>query len=469
MTPRQPASFTVQDIVRATQGALVGGDLAVPVTGVSIDSRSIGVGEAFFAIKGHRLDGHAYLGDAAGRGSACLVVHELPDDVPPNVPLVLVQDTTRALGRLAAWHRAKFSIPVVAVTGSNGKTTTKELIAAILGTRWNTLKPEGSFNNQWGLPLTLLGLSPEHGALVVELGTNQPGEIASLAALAVPTVGVVTVVAAVHTEFLGSLEGVRDEKAGLVKALAPTGVAVLNADDTRVASMARDTRARVITYGVRTPAEVHAAPDVTDGPDGLAFTLEHGSERQRVALPLSGQHNVTNALAAAGAAVALGFSLAEIAAGLADARPVKGRCVWRTAGEIRLLDDTYNANPASVRAALDTVVAHRGGSRVIAVLGDMLELGAIADEAHREVGRHAAGAGVDALVGMGRHARALVEAARAAGVAQAQHTETFEDTVAFLMKELVPGDLVLVKGSRGMRMERIVDALVARLARAGRE
>jgi UDP-N-acetylmuramoyl-tripeptide--D-alanyl-D-alanine ligase len=213
---RQPAAFTVQDIVRATQGALVGGDLAVPVTGVSIDSRAIGVGEAFFAIKGHRLDGHAYLSDAAARGSACLVVHELPDDVPPNVPLVLVQDTTRALGRLAAWHRAKFTIPVVAVTGSNGKTTTKELIAAILGMRWNTLKPEGSFNNQWGLPLTLLALGPEHGALVVEIGTNQPGEIAALAELAAPTIGVVSVVAAVHTEFLGSLEGVRDEKAGLV-------------------------------------------------------------------------------------------------------------------------------------------------------------------------------------------------------------------------------------------------------------
>jgi UDP-N-acetylmuramoyl-tripeptide--D-alanyl-D-alanine ligase len=468
VSPRQPA-FTVQDIVRATQGALVGGDLAVPVTGISIDSRSIGVGEAFFAIKGHRLDGHAYLSDAAGRGSACLVVHELPDDVPPNVPLVLVQDTTKALGRLAAWHRAKFSIPVVAVTGSNGKTTTKELIAAILGTRWNTLKPEGSYNNQWGLPLTLLALGPEHGALVVELGTNQPGEIAALAALAVPTVGVVTVVAAVHTEFLGSLEGVREEKAGLVKALAPGGTAVLNADDARVASMARDTRARVITYGARTPADLHALADVTDGPEGLSFTLEHGGERQRIALSLSGGHNVTNALAAAGAAVALGFSLAEIATGLAAVRPVKGRCVWRTAGDIRLLDDTYNANPASVRAALETVTAHRGGSRVIAVLGDMLELGAIADEAHREIGRHAAAAGVDTLVGMGRHARALVEAARAAGVAEARHTETFEDTVAFLVKELVPGDLVLVKGSRGMRMERIVDALVARLARAGRE
>jgi len=202
---RRPPPFTVQDIVRATQGALVTGDLAVPVTGVSIDSRALTVGEAFFAIKGHRLDGHAYLAEAAGRGSACLIVHELPDEVPPNVPLVLVQDTTRALGRLAAWHRGKFAIPVVAVTGSNGKTTTKELIAAILATRWNTLKPAGSFNNQWGLPLTLLGLGREHGALVVELGTNQPGEIAELAALASPTVGAVTVVAPVHTVFLGSI------------------------------------------------------------------------------------------------------------------------------------------------------------------------------------------------------------------------------------------------------------------------
>jgi UDP-N-acetylmuramoyl-tripeptide--D-alanyl-D-alanine ligase len=358
---------------------------------------------------------------------------------------------------------------VVAVTGSNGKTTTKELIAAVLGARWNTLKPAGSFNNQWGLPLTLLALGPDHGALVVEIGTNQPGEIAALAELAAPTIGVVTVVAAVHTEFLGSLEGVRDEKAGLVKALAPSGVAVLNADDARVASMARDTRARVITYGVASAADLRAMPDVTDGPDGLTFTLERGGELQRVALPLSGRHNVTNALAAAGAGMALGFTLTELAAGLAAAHPVKGRCVWRTAGDIRLLDDTYNANPASVRAALDTVAAHRGGSRVVAVLGDMLELGAIAEDAHREIGRYAAGAGVNTVVGMGRHARVLVDAARAAGVAETRHTETFEDTVAFLVKELIPGDLVLVKGSRGMRMERIVDALLARLARAGRE
>jgi UDP-N-acetylmuramoyl-tripeptide--D-alanyl-D-alanine ligase len=459
----------VQDIVRATQGALVSGDLAVPVTGVSIDSRSLAVGEVFFAIKGHRLDGHTYLSEAAGRGSACLVVHELPDEVPPNVPLVLVQDTTKALGRLAAWHRAKFSIPVVAVTGSNGKTTTKELIAAILGTRWNTLRPVGSFNNQWGLPLTLLGLGPDHGALVVELGTNQPGEIAELTALAAPTVGVVTVVAPVHTEFLGSIDGVREEKAGLVRGLPADGVAVLNADDPRVASMARDTRARVVTFGT-TAADVRAVGEVTDGREGLALTIEHGGARQRLTLPLSGRHNVTNVLAAAGAGVALGFGLGEIAAGLARARPVKGRCVWRMAGDVRLLDDTYNANPQSVRAALDTVAAHRGGARLVVVLGDMLELGVGVEEAHREIGRYAVSpAGASLVVGMGRHAAALVEAARAAGVVEARHTETFEDTVAFLLKELVPGDLVLVKGSRGMRMERIVDALVARLARAGQE
>jgi UDP-N-acetylmuramoyl-tripeptide--D-alanyl-D-alanine ligase len=459
----------VQDIVRATQGALVGGDLAVPVTGISIDSRSLAVGEAFFAIKGHRLDGHEYLAEAAGRGSACLVVHDLPDDLPPNVPLVLVHETTKALGRLAAWHRAKFDIPVVAVTGSNGKTTTKELVAAILSTRWNTLKPAGSFNNQWGLPLTLLGLAPEHGALVVELGTNQPGEIAELAKLAVPTVGVVTVVAPVHVEFLRDIEGVREEKAGLVRALAPTGVAVLNADDPRVASMARDTRARVITYGTSAPAELKLVGDVVDTADGLRFTLAHRGTEQAIAVALSGKHNVINALAAAGAGLALDLSLADIARGLAAARPAKGRCVWRQAGEVRILDDTYNANADSVRAAIDTVAAHRDDARLVMVLGDMLELGAIADDVHREIGRYAAAAGAQVVVGMGRHARILIEEARAAGVPEVEHTETFEDTVAFLLKELVPGDLVLVKGSRGMRMERIVDALVARLARAGQE
>jgi UDP-N-acetylmuramoyl-tripeptide--D-alanyl-D-alanine ligase len=463
------SAFTVQDIVRATQGALVAGDLGIPVTGVSIDSRTLAVGEVFFAIQGHRLDGHGFLAEAASRGAACMVVHTLPDDVPANVPLVLVEDTTKALGRLAAWHRGRFAIPVVAVTGSNGKTTTKELTAGVLATRWTVLKPERSFNNQWGLPLTLLQLGPEHQAAMLEIGSNAPGEVAALAALAAPTVGIVTTVAAVHTEFLGSLEGVREEKAGLVRALPADGAAVLNADDARVAGMARDTRARVITYGRSSTAHVRAVGEIVDDERGLAFTLAAGVERCPVTLALAGRHNVTNALAAAAAGVALGLPLADIARGLADVRPVAGRCVWRRAGDVTILDDSYNASPTSVRAALETVAEHRRGRRLVVVLGDMLELGAISDDAHRDVGRAVAALAVDEFIGVGRAMQAAVDAARDAGLAEARHLTTFEDTVAHLLKRLTAGDLVLVKGSRGMRMERVVDALVARLARSGRE
>lgn len=456
---------TVQEIVRATQGALVVGDLGVPVSGVSIDSRTLGVGEAFFAIVGHRLDGHDFIADAASRGASCVVAQIVPDHIPSGVPLVLVEDTTRALGRLAAAHRAKFSLPVVAVTGSNGKTTTKEMAAAVLAARGRVLKPEGSFNNQWGVPLTLLRLTAEHQALVVELGCNQPGEIAYLAALAAPTVGIVTTVAEAHTELLGSLEGVRQEKAALVRAVRDDGAVALNADDPRVAGMARDTRARVITYGLLTEAAVRAVGAVIEDARGLAFVLEAMGCRARVSLAFAGRHNVTNALAAAAAGIAVGLTLPEIAAGLESARPAKGRCVWRETGGVRILDDTYNANPPAMRAAFDTVAAHRGGSRLVVVLGDMLELGPLADDAHAALGREVAARGAAEFVGLGRHMKAAVEAAREAGLAEAQHATTFEDTVAHVLKRVVPGDLVLIKGSRGMRMERVVDALAARLAR----
>ena len=462
------AAFSIQELVRATEGALVSGDLGVPVAGVSIDSRTLQVGEAFFAIVGHRLDGHVFLADAAARGAACVVVHTLPDEPPANVPLVLVEDTTRSLGRLAAWHRSRFGVPVVAITGSIGKTTVKELTAAVLATRWDVLKPASSFNNQWGLPLTLLRLGAEHGAAVVEIGTNQAGEIATLSAIARPTIAVVTMVAAVHTEFLGSIEGVREEKAALVRALSPSGIAVLNADDPRVASMAREAKGRVVTFGRAAGAGVRIADEARDTDDGFAFTLEAGGRRQPVSVAFAGRHNVANALAAAAVGVALDLALEDIARGLAAARPVGGRGVWKRAGEVTILDDTYNASPASVRAALDTLAARRAGRRAVVVLGDMLELGTLTDAAHREVGRLVAALPADELVGLGRAAALAVEAARAAGLANAHHMATFEATVAHLLKRLTRGDVVLVKGSRGMRMERVVDALVARLARTDR-
>jgi UDP-N-acetylmuramoyl-tripeptide--D-alanyl-D-alanine ligase len=458
-------TLTVQDVVRATHGALVGGDLGVVVRGVSIDSRTVGVSEAFFAIRGHRLDGHAFVGEAIGRGAACLVVHTLPDDLPAHVPVVLVEDTTRALGRLARAHRDRFDIPVVAVTGSNGKTTTKEMIASVLAMRWHVLRAQGSFNNQWGLPLTIMGLTQAHGALVVEIGTSKPGEIAYLAGIAAPTVGVVTSVSAAHTEFFGSLEGVAEEKCDLVRAIPPTGRVVLNADDPRVAAMARAAAAPVVVYGRGEGAEVRAVGPITEGPSGLAFALEAGGRVAPVRLAFAGVHNVTNAVAAAAAAHALGLRLTEIVRGLEAARPAPGRCVWRDAGAVRILDDTYNANPTSVRAALQTIRAAGTTHRLVVALGDMLELGPIAAEAHREIGREIAAAGVAEFVGVGRLAAEAVEAARECGLANAHHATTFEDTVAHLLKRLAPRDVLLVKGSRGMRMERVVDALIARLAK----
>jgi UDP-N-acetylmuramoyl-tripeptide--D-alanyl-D-alanine ligase len=446
------------------------------MTAVSIDSRTLGVGEAFFAIKGHRLDGHQFVSEAAGRGASCLVVHHLPDELPAGIPVVLVDDTTRALGSLAAFHRGRFNIPVVAVTGSNGKTTSKEMIAELLGTRWTVLKPVGSFNNQWGLPLTLLSLSHEHQALVVELGANQPGEIASLAKICRPTVGVVTTVTTAHTEFFKTLEGVREEKAALVRAIPAEGAVVLNGDDSLVRSMASLARGRVIMSGLGPGAQVRAVGEIQERIDGVALTLEIEGRRGLVRLAVSGHHNVTNALVSAGAGVALGFSFDEIVAGLEAARPVKGRLIWRRAGSVRILDDTYNANPASVRAALHALeVARRapgdpvadetspGRGRLLVALGDMLELGHIAVEAHREVGRQVAALGIAEFVGTGPLMRHAVEAAREAGVPESHHTETFEDTVALLLKRLGPDDALLVKGSRGMRMERVVDALLARL------
>ena len=455
-------TFTVADVVRGTQGALIGGDLAVPVAGVSIDTRTLGPGDAFFAIRGHHLDGHAYLREAAARGASCLVIHSVSEDLPLSTPAVLVDDTTRALGRFAGWHRARFHLPVAAVTGSNGKTTTKEMMAAVLGTLGSVLKPESSFNNQWGLPLTLLKLGPQHRAVALELGANQPGEIAALAAISQPTVGVVTVVSSAHTEFFGSLDGVQAEKSALVRAIPPDGAIVLNADDPRVLAMREQGRARVLTVSARRRADVRSIGRVDETAAGVRFTLEAGGARRPVQLRFAGRHNVINALAAAGVGVAVGLGVEQIASGLAEARPVRGRCVWRRAGGIRILDDTYNANPASVRAALATLKTATDARRRVVVLGDMLELGALAARAHRAAGRAVAASGAAEFIGVGREARGAVDAARRAGLSESHHVTTFEDTVALLLKRLAPGDALLVKGSRGMRMERVVDALVAR-------
>ena len=459
----QTVPLTLAEVVRGTHGALVGGRLDAVVTGVTIDSRHAAPGNVFFAIRGHHQDGHAFAADALARGARALVLTHLPPDlrVSGDVSVLLVDDTTQALGRLAAFHRRRYAIPVVAITGSNGKTTTKELAALVLSRRLRVLKASGSFNNQWGLPLTLLGLEPTHEAAVIELGMNAPGEIAALARIAQPTVGVVTTIASAHVEFLGSIQGVQKAKGELVEAIPPDGVVILNADDPLVLGLARQARGRVATFGSSADADVRVA-DVVPTAAGLTFSLTAGGATAPVHLPLPGRHNAGNAAAAVAVGQVLGVSLAEAALALAEATPVKGRLVWREAGGIRILDDTYNANPPSLRAALDVLrqaADAAGRGRTWMIFGDMLELGTLAEAAHTDAGAWIAAVPVVGLLTVGPRARTAGVAARAAGCRDVLACDTPEEAASRLAPRLLAGDRVLVKGSRGMRMERAVEIL----------
>jgi UDP-N-acetylmuramoyl-tripeptide--D-alanyl-D-alanine ligase len=456
--------LTVAELVRGTQGALVGGRLDTVITGVSIDTRTCRPGDAFFAIRGAHQDGHAFVGHARIRGAACAVTSRIPTGLGAegDFPIVLVDDTTAALQRLGAGHRRRFAIPVIAITGSNGKTTTKELVATVLSVRRRVLKPMSSYNNQWGVPLTLLALEPEHEAAVLELGMNAFGEIAALAQLCQPTVGVVTTIAPAHLEGVGSIEGVQKAKGELVEAIPPEGVVVLNADEPLVLALAGRARGRVMTYGQADGVDVQLG-DVALADGGLAFRLAAGRATASVRLPLAGRHNAWHAAAAAAVGLALGVPLDEAAAALALATAVKGRLVWREAGGVRILDDTYNANPVSVRAALDVLrEAPRSGRRWV-ILGDMLELGAQTEAAHHEVGTWVAGLPVAGFLAVGPAMRWAAEVARTAGCPEVATFASPEGAVAHVLPRLARGDRVLVKGSRGMRMERAVDALLTGL------
>ncbi len=462
--------FTLEELVQGSGGRLTSGPRAVELTGVSIDSRTIRQGEAFIAIRGYHLDGHAFCAEALRKGAGALVVADHAAAPPQgDAAVVLVDDTTLALQRLARFHRARFKLPVVAITGSNGKTTTKELTAAVLSVRFRVLKSEGSFNNQWGVPLTLLRLAPEHEALVLEIGMSALGEIATLAALVQPTAGVLTNIGPVHLEFLGSLEAVQKAKGELVQAIGPEGTVVLNADDPLVLALAKEARGRVVTFGFEPSAQVQARGVVSGNAAGVAFTLVIGVSSAPVSLSLPGRHNVANALAAAAVGSLFGLAPREIAEGLGRARAVPHRLTWIDAGGVQILDDCYNANPRSVTAALETLAEAPGG-RAIAVLGDMLELGESAEAAHRDVGTLAARVGVARLYGFGPLSRHTVAAARAAGLHEASAIEDLETLVGEIQRDLQPGDRILIKGSRAMRMERIVERLIAqRKDRRGEE
>jgi UDP-N-acetylmuramoyl-tripeptide--D-alanyl-D-alanine ligase len=450
---------TLAAFAAASGATLLGGDRDFGV--VSTDSRTLPAGALFVALRGERFDGHDFAAAAVGRGAVAVLVER---DLGLPVPQLLARDPLAALSAAAAAWRAGFDIPVVGVAGSNGKTTTKEMVAAILAERGPVLATRGSLNNHIGVPLTLFGIGPEHRAAVIEIGANHPGEVAALAALARPTVGLVTNAGAEHLEGFGSLDGVARAEGELFGSLPADGTAVINADDA-YAGLWRtlSTAGRTVTFGTH-EADVRARGarlGVEDGAWATRFELEtlQGAVSVRLALP--GLHNVVNAAGAAAAALACGATPAQVAVGLAQVRPVAGRLQLKPgAGGAWIVDDSYNANPSSAIAGLDVLAALPGEHWL--VLGDMAELGAHAEAAHAEVGRHARLTGVTRLEAVGEHARHAVAAFGAGGRWHADASALADA----LRPALRPGVTVLVKGSRVNRLERVVGALEATPARA---
>jgi len=452
------AAFTPAEVVEAASADVVAPPSAASFASVSTDSRTLEPGALFVALQGARFDGHGFLGAAAARGAAGAVVRrgQRLSGCPAGFGLFAVQDTLRALGALARAHRRRFRIPLGAIGGSNGKTTTKEMAGSILEAAGPALRTQGNLNNEVGLPLTLLRLTPSHRAAVVELGMNAPGEMARLTAIAEPGAGLLTTVQAEHTEFLGSVEGVARAEGELFRGLAPGATAVVNLDEPLVVQQARDTRARWLTFGRSPSADVQLVGARSLGAAGQEVEVRVDGHIHSVRLAFLGPHNALNATGAWALALALGFSAETCLSGLAAARPMAHRLTLvPAAGGLPVLDDSYNANPASMAAALETARGLAAEGRVVAVLGDMLELGeAEVDEHARLAERAARLADVRAFLGP-RHL-ATASSVEAGEVAR------FVDADAlwvWLAPRLRPGDVVLVKGSRGMHMERLVERL----------
>jgi UDP-N-acetylmuramoyl-tripeptide--D-alanyl-D-alanine ligase len=452
--------FRVDEIVAATAGRLALGKPSAVASAVVTDTRALAAGQGFLALRGEQFDGHNFLEAAINRGAAALIIDR--EDLLAGLngfaatgAVVVVRNTEAALADLGRAARARLTCPVIAVTGSCGKTTVKEMIGQILGPRMRGKTPPASFNNQIGVPLTLLAADTADQFVLCEFGTNHPGEIAHLADIGRPTVAIVTVVAEVHLEGLISLDGVAAEKSVLVEAVPPEGVAILNADDPRVAAFGPKCRGRVVTVGLHERADL-MAKNFTQSEAGVRFTAAGVTFE----IPVLGEHQVVLALAAAAAAREVGVPLAESAEALRQFHPPKMRLAIQNAGDVKILNDAYNANPRSMKAALGLLPIWPGRRKVV-FFGDMRELGAASRAAHEDLGRVIAAAGVAQLVCVGTESAATARAAIAAGM-KPEAVATFPDSqaAAKAANGLVRGgDVVLVKGSRLIRMERVVEAI----------
>jgi UDP-N-acetylmuramoyl-tripeptide--D-alanyl-D-alanine ligase len=469
------ATFTINDILAATRGALVHRGRWEAFFGVSTDSRTAQTGQLFIPLSGERHDGHDFIPKALHRGvRGVLLEKRVPGAagagtdfkpapaMPPEITVIAVNDTLAALGNLAHAWRGRFAVPVVAVTGSCGKTTTKEMIAQVLAASFRVHKNSLNLNNLIGLPLTLLEMEPGHEAAVVEMGMNRFGEIRRLTQIAAPTVGVLTNVYGAHTEGVGDVAGVARAKGELIGALDRQARLVYNADDPWVAALARNFRGQTLSFGLGAGAGLRAGERHPQGSQGQSARLFYQGQSWQLDLPAAGEHLLYNALAATAVGLALGLRPMETAAALREFRPLARRSQVVTLPHgVHLLNDCYNANPGSVAMALKTLAELRNRGRTAAALGDMLELGAVAAQEHRKIGRLAAQSGVDYLVIYGNFRLEVAAGAREGGLAEARifPIAHLAEGARVLEELLGPGDWLLVKGSRAMHMEGLVDLL----------
>ncbi|MBF0550380.1 MAG: UDP-N-acetylmuramoyl-tripeptide--D-alanyl-D-alanine ligase [Deltaproteobacteria bacterium] len=457
----------VTDIIDATKGTWLSAAIDRTLTGVSTDSRSLPEGAAFFALSGPNFDGHSFVALAAAKGAGCAVVAEgaiLPPGIPPEFAIIKVPDTLLALGDLAASYRRRFHMKLVGITGSNGKTSTKEMLGRILERRYQTLTTRGNLNNLIGLPLMIFDLSPHTEAAVLEMGMSFPGEIARLCHIADPDLGLITNVGPAHLESMKNVATVAAAKGELFAGLRPNATALVNIDDQEVMGQAVRTRARQITYGTSPKAQIQA-DRIEVLPDGRPqFRLGTPSGSAKIRLKVLGRHNVTNALAAAAAGYCLDMPVDDIQTGLESYRPFSRRMemINMPEGPI-VIDDTYNANPVSTSAAIQTLAEMTVPGRRIVVLGDMLELGSEAEAAHQAIGRLVAALKIDYYFFYGSMAEMAGAAAVAAGMDQDRVTGGDDHRhLAAAIKTLVKqGDYILIKGSRGMTMDKVVSGLIS--------
>jgi len=448
-------------VVAACAGELVKGSPAAGFRRVGSDSRQIQAGDLFFAIKGERFDGHDFIEDVSGKGAVAVVIERgrRPARLPASA-LILVDEVRRAYGLLGAAYRSEFALPVVAVAGSNGKTTTKELIAAVLRGQFPVLSSEASFNNDIGVPATLLRLEKEHRAAVLEVGTNHPGELAPLVKMIQPHYGVITTIGREHLEFFGDVAGVAEEEGWLAELLPADGKLFVNGDNEWTERLVGRTRAKVVRVGWQA-GNAWRARDVRMDSKGTAFhvdapRLEFCGEYQ---INLLGRHQVVNALFAISVGEELGLGRAVIERGLTECKPAKMRLQLWEANGVGVLDDGYNANADSMLAALEVLRDLPCKGRRVAVLGDMAELGTESEAAHAEVGRRAAEMGVSQLFAVGRMAAVMARSARAAGLNRVIELADVEVACGALKSFLKPGDVVLLKASRAARFERVGEFL----------